>query len=288
MRGDLVTPYVRRRNGRERYSMLLPELEPVLGPTYGVMVYQEQVLEVAHKVAGFSLAEGDRIRRAMTRERGPEAMRKLRDRFVERAVERGVPEEKAREVFSWTEGFSVYGFSAAHGASFAELAYASAYMRTHHPAEFFCALLNSQPMGFYSPRALLNEARRVGVGVLPPDAHLSGEDFTVENDPAGTAGSLRVGLRYCKGLSERAISSIVSEREERPFASVADLYRRTAVERDSLGMLIKGGFLDAPLGDAGRSRLLDEAATLPKKGNSGSARQPEIPLPHPASWWATR
>ena len=103
-------------------------------------------------------------------------------------------------------------------------------MRTHHPAEFFCALLNSQPMGFYSPRLLLNEARRVGLGVLPPDINLSEGDFTVEDTPAGPA--LRVGLRYCKGLSEKSISSIEAERRERPFVSVADLYGRTAVERD--------------------------------------------------------
>src|SRR3712207_9528831 len=103
------------------------------------------------------------------------------------------PEETAQEVFSWVEGFSVYGFPAAHGASFAHLSYASAYMRTHHPAEFFCALLNSQPMGFYSPRILLNEARRIGLQILPPDLHLSGEDFTVEE-----SGALKIGRASCR------------------------------------------------------------------------------------------
>lgn len=279
VRGDLVTPYVNRRNGREPYTVPLEELEPVLRPTYGVMVFQEQVLEVCHRVAGFSLAEGDLVRRAMTRARGPGAMRELRERFVGSAVGRGVPREKAEEVFEWMEGFSVYGFSAAHGASFAEIAYASAYMRVHYPAEFFCGLLNSQPMGFYSPRVLLNEARRAGLSVLPPDIHLSGEGFTVEGD--GTA--LRVGLSYCKGLSERAIASIVSEREREPFASAADLYRRTAVERDSLRDMIRAGFLDA-LGD--RGRLLGEAGRLPEKRRRGD--QEEIPPAHPASWWAER
>lgn len=279
VRGDLVTPYVRRRNGLEGYSLSLPELGDILKPTFGVMVFQEQVLEVCHKVAGFSLAEGDLIRRAMTRERGPAAMQALKERFVGRAVSRGVPTREAEEVFSWMEGFSVYGFSAAHGAAFAELAYASAYMRTHYPAEFFCALLNSQPMGFYSPRVLLNEVRRIGLTVLPPNVYLSGQSFTVEEE--GTA--LRVGLRYCKGLAEREISSIIAARRERPFSSVADLYRRTRVKRDSLEMLIKGGFLD-PLAD--RSRLLDEVGRLPKR--RGDERQPEIPLPHPASWWTAR
>ena len=283
VRGDLVTPYVMRKNGREPYEAILPELEEVLQPTYGVLVYQEQVLAVAHAVAGFTLAEGDLLRRAMTKDRGPGAMRELRHEFLRRALERGVPVAEANEIFSWMENFSVYGFSAAHAGSFADLAYASAYMRCHHPAEFLAAVLDSQPMGFYSPRLLLNEARRIGLHVLPPDLHLSGEDFTVEED--GTA--LRVGLRYCKGLSEKAISSIVAERCKRPFVSVADLYGRTAVEKDSLENLIRGGFLDTLDEGFERARLLGEVVTLPKK-RRGSAGQPEIPVRHPASWWAAR
>src|ERR687894_108271 len=188
VRGDLVTPYVMRRNGLEGYSAPLPELDEVLRPTYGVLMYQEQVLEVASKVAGFSLAEGDKIRRAMTKDRGHGAMGAIKGEFVRRAVGRGVPIKTAREIFSWVEGFSVYGFPASHAASFAHLSYASAYMRRHYPAEFFGALLNSQPMGFYSPRVLLNEARRIGISVLPTDIHLSDEDFTVEEG----RGALRV------------------------------------------------------------------------------------------------
>jgi error-prone DNA polymerase len=283
VRGDLVTPYVLRRNGLEPYSVPLEELEEILKPTHGVLIFQEQVLEVAHAVAGFSFAEGDLIRRAMTKDQGPGAMRKIREEFVRRAVGRGVPEGEATGIFSWMEGFSVYGFSAAHAASFATLSYASAYARCHHPAEFFCGVLNSQPMGFYSPRVLLNEARRIGIGVLSPNIHLSGKDFTVEE--AGSA--LRVGLSYCKGLSERAVSSIVSERCKKPFSSVADLYQRSRVERDSLENLIKGGFLDALVDRGGdRMRLLEETAVLPKK--RPHERQPEIPLPHPASWWSAK
>jgi DNA-directed DNA polymerase III PolC len=280
VRGDLVTPFVLRRNGLEAYSVPLPELEEVLGPTCGVLIFQEQVLEVAHVVAGFSLAEGDLLRRAMTKDRGPGAMEHIRGEFIERASRRSLPEQKAREIFAWMEGFSGYGFSAAHAASFAHLSYASAYMRTHHPAEFFCGLLNSQPMGFFSPRVLLNEARRIGLKILPPDAHLSGEGFTVEED----GEALRVGLSYCKGLSKRAISSIVSERRKRPFSSVADIYRRTLVERDALESMIKGGFLDSLSNrKADRPRLLGEAKRLPQKRRDD--RQLEIPLEHPSSWW---
>nr|MDP9486973.1 hypothetical protein [Actinomycetota bacterium] len=282
VRGDLVTPYVMRKNGKERYSPILPKLEEILRPTYGVLVFQEQVLAVANAVAGFTLAEGDLLRRAMTKDRGPGAMRDLRREFLRRAQANGVSPEKAGEVFSWMEGFSVYGFSAAHAASFAELSYASAYMRRHYPAEFFAGVLDSQPMGFYSPRLLLNEARRIGLKVLPPDVHLSEEGFAVEEGGA----ALRVGLRYCKGLSERSISSIVSGRRKAPFASVADLYQRTAVEKDSLESLVRGGFLDSLAEGSERSRLLGKTATLPKKRRRG--QQPEIPLSHPASWWVSR
>ena len=208
----------------------------------------------------------------------------LKKEFVRRAGARGVPKEKAEEVFSWMEGFSVYGFSAAHGASFAELSYASAYMRCHHPAEFFSGLLNSQPMGFYSPRTLLNEARRIGVEVLPPDVHLSGEGFTVE----GSGTALRVGLSYSRGLSRTATASILSERQEKPFASVADLYRRTAVEKNSLEGLAKAGFLDGLAGSSGRARALEETKGLPEKKRRRRSNQPEIPMPHPASWWSAR
>src|SRR5919202_2600250 len=282
--GDLVTPYVLRRHSKEKYSVPLEALEPVLRSTYGVLIFQEQVLEVAHVVAGFSIAEGDQIRRAMTHDRGPSAMQKLKEEFVRRAVARGVQEGTAREVFSWMEGFAAYGFSAAHAASFASLSYASAYMKRHYPAEFFCALLNSQPMGFYSPRTLLNEARRERIRILPPDIHLSGEGFTVEED----GSALRVGLKYVRGLSRAAISSILSEREKRPFASVTDLYARSAVERDSLGNLIRAGFLDHLMPNSSRNVLLSEAQDLPEKRSRVRQRQAELPLPHPARWWEKR
>ena len=282
VRGDLVTPYVMRRNSLEPYSVPLPELDEVLRPTYGILMYQEQVLEVAHRVAGFSLAEGDLLRRAMTKDRGVGAMDGIREGFVGRAVGRGVSRETAEEIFSWTEGFSAYGFPAAHAASFAHLSYASAYMRAHHPAEFFAGILNSQPMGFYSPRVLLNEARRIGVEILPPDIRLSGEGFTVEDE----GRALRVGFSYCKELSEETISPIVSERRKRPFASAADLYRRTPVERDALENLIRAGFLDSTSTEADRLRLLAGLQSLPKKRRNG--HQAEIPVPHPGSWWESR
>lgn len=283
VRGDFVTPYVKRRNSQESYTVPLRELEEVLGSTYGVLIYQEQVLEVANVVAGFSLAEGDQIRRAMTKDRGHGAMRGIEREFLKRAVEREVPPRAAKEIFSWMEGFSVYGFPKSHAASFASLSYASAYMRCHYPAEYFCGILNAQPMGFYSPKVILNEARRIGVEILPPDIHLSEEGFSVEEG----GGALRVGFKYCKELSGAVISSILSERTERPFTSGSDLYQRTTVERDSLENLIKAGFFDALVNqETDRLQLLDETKRLTKKRTR--KHQPEIPVTHPASWWSVR
>lgn len=292
VRGDLVTPYVRRRNGEEAYEVPMADLDEVLRPTYGVLIFQEQLLEVASRVGGFSLAEADQIRRAMTKDRGPGAMNNIKQEFLSRAVDRGVPGNKAREIVEWMEAFAAYGFSQAHAASFAELAYASAYVRTHFPAEYITSLLNSQPMGFYSPRVLLNEARRIGIQILPPDIHLSGEGCSVEEDGA----AIRVGLCYCKGLSGSSIEATLAERELRNFASVADLYHRTPVDTRALTNLVKAGFLDeigAGL-NGGRRDLLQSAARLPGKRRSEAQRELSssassgVASAMDAGWWTER
>lgn len=296
VKADLVTPYIRRRNGEEAYEVPLPELDEILRPTYGVLMFQEQILAVANRVAGFSIVQADQIRRAMTKDRGPGAMDEIKEEFLRGATSRGVPEEKARQIANWLESYASYGFSQAHAASFAELAYASAYMRCHYPAEFFASELNSMPVGFYSPRVLLNEARRIGLSVLPLDIHLSSEGCTVEED--GTA--IRVGLSYCKGLSQKSIEAILEERRQRPFASVADLYHRTPVDARALTNLIKGGFLDslAAGASAGRRALLDQTDRLPRKrqddhcGNVqkelSSALRAGVGSSMEAGWWSER
>ena len=291
LEADLVTTYVARKQGREPVSYPLTEIEEILRETYGVLIYQESVMEVASALTGCTFAEGDRLRRAMTKDRGPDAMENLRSWFVGRAVRRGVDRGKAEEVFSWLRGFGRYGFSAAHAASFAELAYGSAHMMAHWPAETTAGILDSQPMGFYSPRVVLNEARRRGLKVLPPDLHRSGGGFAVEQH----GRALRPGLSYSRGLSEKALGAILSERAVRPFASAADLYRRTPIERGALENLVRAGFLDglpkglaqrSSRGEAGRAALLAEIRSLPKKRGKGA--QSELPLPHPASWWESR
>ena len=239
-------------------------------PTYGVLVYQEQVLDVANAVAGFTLAEGDLLRRAMTKDRGPGAMQELRREFLRRAWENGVPAAKAEEVFSWMEGFSVYGFSAAHAASFAELSYASAYMRRHYPAEFFCALLDSQPMGFYSPqvapeRGAQDRARGAPAGHPPlgKGLHRRRERHGAARGPPLLQGAL--GEVYLVHRLREA---------RRPFASVADLYQRTAVEKDSLENLVRGGFLDSLAGGAEpvAAARRDEDCCRRSVGAAGSRR----------------
>ena len=150
-----------------------------------MIIYQEQVIAVASAIAGFTLAEGDILRRAMTHDRSLEEMDQIGRTFVERAVANGMPQATAEEVFRQLRGFAAYGFNKAHAACFAILCNASAWLKAHYPAEFYCGLLNNQPMGFYSPRVVLNDARRFGLAVLPVDVNRSEEGFCVEALPAG-------------------------------------------------------------------------------------------------------
>ncbi|MHB1344801.1 MAG: DNA polymerase III subunit alpha, partial [Thermoleophilia bacterium] len=182
LEAEMIGPFVDRRWGYEEVSLPHPAMAEALGDTYGVILYQEQVLRVAQLVAGFSPAEADSLRRAMTRDKSREEMAKIGATFVHHAVERGVPEEAAREVFRQLEGFAAYGFNKSHSVCFAVISYATAYLKAHYPAEFLCAVQNNQPMGFYTPRTVLNDARRFGLEVRPLDINLSGRGFTVEDE----------------------------------------------------------------------------------------------------------
>ncbi|MEW6033018.1 MAG: DNA polymerase III subunit alpha [Bacillota bacterium] len=272
IRGNMVEPFLARRRGFEPVAYLHPALEPILKKTYGVVLFQEQVIEIAVAVAGFSPGEADRLRRVMTHHRrGPE-MEDIGRLFVTRAVERGVDEETARRIFAGMEGYASYGFCEAHAAAFADTAYRTAYLARHHPAEFFAALFSQQPMGYYPPGTLCVEAARRGVRVLPPDVNLSGACYLVEKvEGAGGAGSLeggearartkgiRVSLRQVKGMQQRALEAILGEREERgPFSSLRDFCRRCCppVPRDVVEALILCGAFDSL--DPNRRRLLWE------------------------------
>jgi DNA polymerase III alpha subunit len=181
LEAEMIGPFIDRRWGLEPVILPHPAMAEAVADTYGVILYQEQVLRIAQSVAGFDLADADSLRRAMTRDRSREEMAKIGETFINRAVARGVPDEAAREVFRQLEGFAAYGFNKSHSVCFAVIAYATAYLKAYYPAEFLCSVLNNYPMGFYTPRTVLNDARRFGLEVRPIDINLSGRGFTVED-----------------------------------------------------------------------------------------------------------
>ncbi|MEX0800852.1 MAG: error-prone DNA polymerase [Dehalococcoidia bacterium] len=181
--GGAVNPYINRRLGREKVTYDHPSLEPVLAETLGVVLFQEQVLQVAMALAGFSAGQAESLRRAMSRKRSREAIDKLRDEFLGGCQRNGVSRKVAESAFGKIAGFAEFGFPKAHAAAFGLLAYQTAWLRLYYPAESLCALFNAQPMGFYGPHVLVNDGRRRGVEALPPDINLSGADCSVEPSP---------------------------------------------------------------------------------------------------------
>ncbi len=275
LQAEMIGPFIRRRHGREAATVPHPAMWPVLKRTYGVILYQEQVIEVAAAVAGFSLAEGDLLRRAMTHERSMEEMDEIGRGFVEKAVARGVERATAEEVFRQLRGFAAYGFNKAHAACFAIVCNASAWLKAHYPAEFYCGLLNNQPMGFYSPRVVLNDARRWGLRILPLDVNLSQKGFSVEDE----GRALRVGLKYAKEMSTAAVRAIV---REQPFIVAGRLHRPHAREpRDQRQPGARGRL--RRLRHAARGAARPSAAALRRRGGrlSGGGGRRLRPRPRP-------
>ena len=240
LEAEMITPFIRRRHGIEPVTVPHPAMAAPLADSYGVIVYQEQVLLVARAVAGFDLAEADSLRRAMTRGRSRAEMSEIGAHFLERAVARGVEPEVAEEVFRQLEGFAAYGFNKAHAACFAVISYASAWLKTYFPAEFACAILNNEPMGFYTPRLVANDARRHGIALLSPHVNESEARYTVERD----GRAVRVGLRDTYEMSARLLTAIQRERAVRPFRDLADFLRRTRAEAKVAANLVRLGALD--------------------------------------------
>ncbi len=238
IKGNMVEPFIARRNGLEPVSYLHPKLEPILGKTYGVILFQEQVLEVAQAIAGFSPGEADRLRRVMSHARSRQAMEEIGREFVDKSVANGVEREVAETIFSYMAGYASYGFCEAHAAAFAITAFKTAYLVEHYPAAFFAAVLSQQPMGFYSPNTLCVELRRRGIAILPPDVNKSGRDFSVEGN------AVRVSLSQVKNMSREALDKILLAREQGPFTSFRDFCRRSEVERDVLESLVLCGACD--------------------------------------------
>ncbi|WP_026605559.1 error-prone DNA polymerase [Methylocapsa acidiphila] len=229
IQGDMVHPYLRRREGKEDVVYPKPELEKVLGKTLGVPLFQEQAMRVAIECAGFTAAEADQLRRSMATFKHTGGVSKFRDKLISGMVAKGYEREFAEKTFNQLEGFGSYGFPESHAASFALLAYASSWLKRHHPDVFCAALLNAQPMGFYAPAQIVRDARDHDVEVRPICVNASRWDCTLE--PAGDEDrfAVRLGLRIARGLSNANVAAIIGARADRPYASVDDLWRRAGV-----------------------------------------------------------
>jgi len=251
LQGNMVDPFVRRRRGQEKVTYDHPSLRPILHDTYGIILFQEQVLEVAHQFANMPLEDADKFRRLMSSFRDPGEMEDMRQRFVAGAMENGATEETAHKVFDKVAGFVGYGFCRSHAAAFAQTVYQSAYLKAHHPAPFFAALMQHRP-GMYSQMTLEEEARRFGVVIRGPDIHRSGVRFDLEPcDDADTGWAIRKPLASVKHVSPEDAQEIVWARLDGPFESVEDLYTRVAMDIDAFRSLSRAGALD---GIAGSSR----------------------------------
>jgi error-prone DNA polymerase len=236
IQGDMVHPYLRRREGLEKPEYPRPELRAVLEKTLGVPLFQEQAMKVAIVGAGFTPAEADQLRRAMATFKFTGGVSHFSDKLVEGMVTRGYPREFAERTFRQLEGFGSYGFPESHAASFAKIAYASAWMKHHHPDVFCAALMNAQPMGFYAPAQIVRDAREHGVDVLPPCANASRWDCTLE-PTSKRYFAVRLGLRQVRGLSNADGAAIVGARSTAPFESVEDVWRRSGVQRAAIEKL---------------------------------------------------
>jgi error-prone DNA polymerase len=302
--GQMVNPYLRRRAGREPVRYAHPSLEPILARTLGVPLFQEQLLRMAMTVAGFSGGEAEELRRAMGFKRSVERMQSIERRLRDGMAARGIPPAAQDDIVQGITSFALYGFPESHAASFALIAYASAYLKAHHPAAFTCALLNAWPMGFYHPATLVKDAQRHGVQVRPVDVNHSDWKCTIEETapgeaspspargpgaseersprsgraPHGPSGSLRLGLRYVQGLRAEAGERLAAGR---PFASVAEAAQQAALRRDELEVLAHAGAF-ASLGLARREALW-QAAAAERDATSVLARvrtpPTEVPLP---------
>ena len=275
LQGNMVDPYVRRRRGKEPVKYDHPSLKPILEDTYGIILFQEQVLEVAHQFAGMSLEKADDFRDLMSDFRDPEEMEKMRSDFVEGALEtHRVSRETANEVFDKVSGFVGYGFCRSHAAAFAKTVYQSAYMKAHHPAAFMAALMQHRP-GMYSQMTLEEEARRFGVEIRGPDINRSGVRFDLEPSKETREGSrwaIRKPLSAVDQVSPEDAQSIVWARLEEPFESVEDLYRRVQLDADALEQLARSGALDRISGSS-REALWEVGVLQKRAGPSGAGRE---------------
>jgi error-prone DNA polymerase len=285
IQGDMVHPYLRRRSGEEKVDYPKEELRAVLEKTNGVPLFQEQAMKISIVAAGFTPAEADQLRRAMATFRRLGTIHKYRDKMVEGMVARGYDRDFAERCFKQIEGFGDYGFPESHAASFALLVYVSSWLKCHYPAVFACALLNSQPMGFYAPSQIVRDARDHGVAVRPADVNSSDWDCTLE--PTDTdSPALRLGLRQIKGFGEAPANRLTAARHAgngRPFSDMDDLWRRCGLMPAVIERLARADAFGS-MGLSRRRALWDvrrlNPGQLPLFRDSGEGIvEPEIVLP---------
>jgi error-prone DNA polymerase len=257
--GGMVRPFFERRQGRAPVEYADPCLEPILKRTLGVPLFQEQILKMAMVAAGFTGGEAEELRRAMGFKRSVERMDSIEARLRAGMAARGIGTAAQDQIVKCITSFALYGFPESHAASFALIAYASAYLKAHHPAAFLAALLNAWPMGFYHPATLVKDAQHHGTRVLPVDAARSGWMCRWE------AGAVRLGMRFVKGLRREAGEAVERAQGERPFASVDDLARRTALKSGDLELLAHAGAL-AAFGKTRRAALWQVAKASRRAG----------------------
>jgi len=246
IQGDMVHPYLRRREGKEPVNYPTPELEKVLGKTLGVPLFQEQAMRVAIECAGFTPGEADQLRKSMATFKFTGGVSRFRDKLVNGMVAKGYEQAFAERTFKQLEGFGSYGFPESHAASFALIAYASSWLKCHHPDVFCAALLNAQPMGFYAPAQIVRDAEQHGVPILPVCVNASRWDCTLEPTGEEDRFAVRLGLRMVKGLANAHGARIVAARADMLFASVDDMWRRVSVPVSSLVQIAEAdGFLAA-------------------------------------------
>lgn len=273
IQGQMIHPFLRRRAGLEPVTYPHPKLKPILERTLGVPLFQEQGMRVAIEAAGFSPGEADRLRRAMGHKRSHERMREIYPRLIEGMAQNGIDRDAADALFRMLEGFADYGFPESHAASFALLAYASAYVKAHYPAIFAAAILNVQPMGFYSTEVLLNDARRHGVVVEPVRVNASEYWSFVDAE-----GALRLGFHLIRGLGEGQRIRLEAALGSEPFRDVLDFAQRTRLEKTALeNLAIAGAF--APWFSSRRQamwalRALDERETRGELGRMMDVEEP--------------
>ncbi|HLY84035.1 MAG TPA: error-prone DNA polymerase [Acidimicrobiales bacterium] len=285
IQGGSVHPYIRRRNGTEPVTYLHPLLERSLAKTLGVPLFQEQLMQMAIDVAGFTPAESDQLRQAMGSKRSIEKMEQLRGRLYAGMAERGIAGEVADQIFDKLVAFANFGFPESHSVSFAYLVYSSAWMKLYYPAAFTAGLLDGQPMGFWSPQTIVADARRHGVVIRPPDINMSKAASTLEPHPDSAGGAaVRLGLEYVRHVGRELAQRIEAGQ---PYADMEDLVRRTGVTTPPLEALATAGalscFSKVEMAGTGRREALWAAGAIATAGAALEAQHPPRPATSGAS-----